>query len=257
MQINIEEYTDKWIGGIHSEIQFWSNWFKTKGGQWSDDYAYRMSEFPLFSLHQHLNESIIWPPKVLDVGSGPVSPLGIATAKGNVDLRACDPLALLYAELFEEYNVSPYVLPEFAYAEALTDRYQRNYFDIVHMSNALDHSFMPLAGIISMLEVTKIGGFVYLCHAENEAENENYQGFHQWNVTEVEGHLHIWRDKMVFDINNEIEFFAGTSTYRIRIKGERDTIISILTKKNDISPQTNAFKNTLDSVILKKLVLTR
>lgn len=152
--------------------------------------------------------------------------------------------------MFKEHNVSPYVLPEFAYAEALTDRYAPCSFDLVHISNALDHSFMPLAGIMSMLEVVKVGGCVYLRHAENEAENQSYRDFHQWNISESDGQLNIWRKDYRLDLS-EIENFADISTRRI--KGETDTIIAILTKKNHIPPQPKVFKNQFDAELLKKL----
>lgn len=257
MQIDINKYIEEWIKGINPEIRFWSNWLKTKGGRWPDDYAYRTQIAPSFALHKELEGkiSISWPPKVLDVGSGPISRLGIATEQGNVDLHACDPLAPFYQQLFKEHNITPYIVPEFAYSEALTDKYEPCSFDIVHMSNALDHSFMPLAGIMSMLQVVKVEGIVYLVHAENEAENENYSGFHQWNITGNDNTLNIWRKEIHIDVSKKIEKFAEVDVKRISGKGQnKDSIIAILTKKTEVPFQSNVFKNTFDSELLKKLV---
>lgn len=68
-----------------------------------------------------------------------------------------------------------------------------NYYDIVHMSNALDHCFDPLEGIYQLLTVVKVGGKIILRHNDNEAEHEKYTGFHQWNLTIVNGEFQIWR----------------------------------------------------------------
>lgn len=46
-------------------------------------------------------------------------------------------------------------------------------FDVVHMSNALDHCFDPIFGLMQLISVCKIGGKVILRHNENEALNEH------------------------------------------------------------------------------------
>lgn len=246
-------YVKSWVNGIKPELDFWSEWLRTKGLQWPEDYAYRMQQTPHFALEEHLNTTADWPPTVLDVGSGPISPVGINTSKGQVNLYACDPLALFYKKLFKQHDVSPYVIPEFAYVEALTDRYNSDFFDLVHMSNALDHSFMPIIGIANMLAVAKIGGAVVLRHAENEAEQERYSGFHQWNITEKNGDLIIWRKD---EIINATQFFSDYASSSVtRIKGDRDTVIAVF-KKHATHPSLspNNFKNQFDCEILNSFV---
>ncbi len=246
------QFIENWVEGIHPELGFWSEWFRTKGLKWPGDYENRMKSEPPFLLSDYLVPGGSWPPRVLDVGSGPISPVGLSTAKGNVVLHACDPLASFYKEIFTQYQITPYVVPEFAYAEALNDLYQASYFDIVHMSNALDHSFIPLAALINMLTVVKPDGVVILSHAENEAENEKYQGFHQWNITEVDEQLIIWNRELKININQELASCAAITTWRI--KGQKDTICVKLKKLSDSFPVIERYKNYFDGILLKMFV---
>ena len=111
--------------------------------------------------------------KTLDVGSGVVSILN-----GSVkDLTSCDPLGELYECIFnyKKYNLNP-CLP--IKAEDLTFE---NEFDIVHISNALDHSQDPKKAFENLLKTTK--RYLIIQGFENEADYENWQGFHQWNMS--------------------------------------------------------------------------
>ena len=95
---------------------------------------------------------------------------------------------------------------DFSFVERLTDRYEENSFDIVRMSNALDHSYDPFTGIFEMLKVTRIGGTLRLSHYENEAERELGYGMHQWNITsDGEDSMVIWRK----DFRAEIRDILG------------------------------------------------
>ncbi|KAF5029677.1 hypothetical protein DSECCO2_646100 [anaerobic digester metagenome] len=244
-----DSYFAKWITGIHHEIYFWSHWFKTKGSKWPEGYARRIEKNPGCFLEKYFDSNTPWPPRILDVGSGPISTVGISTYRGNVDLSACDPLALFYRNLFTENEVTPYVIPEFGYAESLLDIYDQASFDFVHMSNALDHSFMPMAAIYSMLSVVKIGGLVVLSSAENEAQQNAYHGLHQWNITEKNGALIFWRENFEINVSSTIQYFCEINVNRI--KGEQDTIHAILRRKKEYIPKLT-YKQQFD----KKILLT-
>jgi SAM-dependent methyltransferase len=251
----LRSYLKRWMGGIGPEIGFWTHWTRTKGMKWPQDFQYRMQPDPPFSLEMHLEPDWWdrhWPTRMLDVGSGPYPRVGIASSRGRIDLHACDPLAPLYRGIYEKFDVKPYVVPEFAFAEALTDRYPPGSFDLVHMSNALDHSCMPVAGLMSMLAVAKPGGLVLLAHSENEAVRERYRAFHQWNITERDGRMIIWREGETIDVNELVRDYAEVS---VRRHGSRDPDI-ILTRmlRNDTPmPATNPFKNRFDAEMLMEL----
>ena len=158
------------LHGIYHELAFWQQFVKTdrflKG--WvkkvkTPELNQEVADFILSVKHE----------SVLDVGSGVCSILN-----GLVDVTACDPLGDLYKLVFdfERHKLSaPIAVP----AEEL--RFS-NHFDIVHISNALDHCQSPYSALNSLLEAVKDGGYLIVQGFTNEAEHENWQGFHQWNL---------------------------------------------------------------------------
>jgi SAM-dependent methyltransferase len=88
----------------------------------------------------------------------------------------------------------------FAPAEELSAFLPPDSFDIVHCRNALDHSFDPLRGVIEMLRLVRIGGVVVLYHNPNEAQSEDYSGFHQYNFDVQDDRFIIWRGEARFDV---------------------------------------------------------
>lgn len=241
-----------WVKGIGPEIGFWSTWMRTRGLKWPDDFARRTQAQPVFSLEPYLDGAR--PVRALDVGSGPFSPVGIASSWGIIDLQACDPLAGFYSRLYEQHNIVPYVRTQFAFAEALTDRFERGSFDLVHMSNALDHSILPAAGLLSMLAVTKPGGIVLLRHSENEAEHEKYSGFHQWNITEQDGRMIAWRENERVDLSALAADYATATVWRMS-EGDDipEVIVARLVRNSRLLPDTNPYKNRFDAELLMEL----
>jgi len=190
----LHEQLRNWSEGFRYEIDFWRDWFATKGLSWPDDYAQRFDpELPLdptlTALAGSMRRSDV---RVLDVGSGPATNVGKSMSGFDVQLRACDPLAHQYARLWEEFGAFPPVLTEFAVVEELSTFFEPSSFDIAHCRNALDHSFDPLRGIVEMLKVVRVGGWVVLRHHPNEAERESYAGFHQYNFEIRDGRFVIW-----------------------------------------------------------------
>ena len=114
---------------------------------------------------------------VLDVGSGALP--WIKGVLPNMRLTACDPLAEEYAKIFD-YDAHEQQRPVKAFAEALP--FGDNSFDIVHCSNALDHTQNPGQAIEEMERVCKDGGMILIQGFENEAIHENWKGLHQWNI---------------------------------------------------------------------------
>jgi SAM-dependent methyltransferase len=56
-------------------------------------------------------------------------------------------------------------------------------FDIVHMSNALDHTQDPHRAFTALFTAVKPGGYLIIQGFENEGAFEKYQGMHQWNIS--------------------------------------------------------------------------
>lgn len=193
--------TEKWFAGIENEVGFWDNFIGEKGGPWPRDYERRTQPVPPF-VYGHMPELPSWPPTILDVGAGPISDVGISTPAGNVNLIACDALSPIYDAILLKHNLVPYVRSEFALVERLTERYGANRFDAVIMRNALDHAFYAVDGLLQLFNVAKIGGQVLLAHAENEAQCEFYNGFHQWNITIDGDKLVFWRDNSRIVVND-------------------------------------------------------
>jgi SAM-dependent methyltransferase len=218
-----------WSEGFRYEVDFWREWFATKGLSWPDDYAMRFdTALPLEPGLAELVAGSSRPDvRILDVGSGPASNVGKTMQGGEVHLRACDPLAHQYAELWEEFGAYPPVRTEFAVVEELSSFFEPSTFDIAHCRNALDHSFDPLRGIVEMLKIVRVGGWVVLRHHPNEAERESYAGFHQYNFEIRNGKFVIWSREETLEPANLMpvatEFACrddGDVVVMIRKKGE-------------------------------------
>ena len=173
---------------------------KRRGG-WPDDYAKRIGAVQDLEpwLQNLIQESVASADqlkgrkvRVLDAGAGPISKIGNRMMDVDLEVIAADPLALIYDELLQKFQITPCVRTQFAPAEDLSAFFQPSIFDLVNCTNALDHSFEPVRGLIEMLRVVKVGAPVFLAHNRNEAVNENYEGFHQFNFDVIDGRFVIW-----------------------------------------------------------------
>lgn len=158
------------LHGIYHELAFWQQFVKTDRflNGWvkkvkTPELNQEVADFILSVKHD----------SVLDVGSGVCSILN-----GLVNVTACDPLGDLYKLVFD-YERHKLIAPIAVPAEELKFS---NHFDIVHISNALDHCQSPYSALNSLLEAVKDGGYLIVQGFCNEAEHENWQGFHQWNL---------------------------------------------------------------------------
>jgi SAM-dependent methyltransferase len=173
----------RWKAGIKSEIQYWDAYFRTQGLQWTDTYKLRFNpDLPLQPRPASLlpSQSEI---HILDVGAGPLTWLGKKHEGENVNITAVDPLADEYDKILAKYHIEPLVRTRKLTAENLTKKFSSDTFGLVFARNCIDHSYNPETAILQMIDVTKSGGYVLLEHRPNEAENENYQGLHQWNFS--------------------------------------------------------------------------
>ena len=243
-------YLERWLEGIESELEFWRHYIETKGKEWNTDWDDLISDDRPFSLDEYL---ISEETKFLDVGSGPFSSCGIKSNQTKLKIYAVDPLAYIYKEIKNKNKIKTGITPDFAFVENLNEKFGINEFDIVHMRNSLDHAFNPLIGILQMLSICKIGGRIILQHVRNEAENENYYGFHQWNLCINDSEFIIWRLGIKYNVTEILKEYVEF-TIKDNPSGHLFTVLLI--KKQDISCNNilhNKFDVIRDELIFKKL----
>ncbi len=174
--------------GLIEELKFWDHWFASKGGKWPQDYQNRMDPFlPLQNdLTNYASRTGSQQVSILDVGAGPLTKLGKTHPSMKISIIPTDLLAPQYDSLLRKYNITPIVRTQAVDAEALSQHFGYNVFEIVHAQNCLDHMADPLKALQEMLWVTKPQGFILLKHNECEGAKEQYQGLHQWDFRSQE-----------------------------------------------------------------------
>lgn len=133
-------------------------------------------------------------PRVLDVGSGPLSPMGWAVDCKLCDVIAVDPLAEIYGGILQKYGVEYPVKPIKGCGETISKMFEREYFDAVYTRNAIDHSDSPSECVENMVIALKTGGILYMEGFKNEGTRSNWEGLHKWNLWYDNGDL-ICKDK--------------------------------------------------------------
>jgi len=189
-------FNSKWNAGKEYEINFWRSYFKTEGLRWKENYKNKLNpSLPLQETIAKYIPSHLKHARILDVGAGPLTNLGKVLDACKLAIVAVDPLAEEYDSILSEFGIEPFVRTTYGEVERLSRQFKPNTFDLVHINNALDHSYNPMKGIFEMLKVVKHSHYVVLGHTKNEAERENYKGFHQWNFDYVEKQFVIWNKK--------------------------------------------------------------
>ncbi len=202
-----------WQRGIQYEIDFWDTWFKTKGGEWNADYHSRLQPKPLVDwLARLLPSNSGRTVRVLDVGAGPITKTGTFVPGVDAEIVAIDPLAHFYRRIMNKYNVYPPIQTRFGFTEDISARFEVNSFSLITCTNALDHAIEPMWGLLEMLICLKTSGRIFLSHRCDEAEEENYTGFHQWNFTEESGDFIIWNNNIRRNVTNILSDVATVST---------------------------------------------
>jgi len=195
---------DSWISGIKDELSFWNKWFKYKGkldnneNDFSWEYEERIK--PVSERKFEYDYLIPNNANVLDVGSGCIPLYGTKSDKLK-ELICSDALAIGYNIILQYYGITDRSI-KFAMTEYLNSKFSAGQFDLVICKNTLDHQFNPLNSILNMLYVCKPNGKVKLIHNINEAENENYKGFHQWNICVKQDGIHIWNKTTDYNISD-------------------------------------------------------
>lgn len=164
------------INGADHEVSFWQQFIKTD--RFLKGWVKKVKTPELNDIvADFIRDKLPINGSMLDCGSGVVSILN-GLMPDNYSLVASDILGDEYAKIFN-YADHGLVQPLPVGAEDLSFVDQ---FDIVHMSNALDHTQNPNKAWERLLQAAKLGGYVIVQGFENEADHENWKGMHQWNI---------------------------------------------------------------------------
>jgi len=171
---------------MQQEIDFWKHFVTTNrflDGWLSKEKTPELNDIVYGFLLNHKSSL------TLDVGSGVVSLL-----HGTIDpdkLTSCDLLAAEYVKFFNypNYQIKP---PLAKSAEELDFNTK---FNVVHISNALDHCQDVPKAYNNLYSCVDANGYLIVQGFVNEGIYENYEGFHQWNLNVVNNSQLILSDK--------------------------------------------------------------
>lgn len=222
----------RWLSGIPYEVAFWRSYYCNKRRR-KDLFRWSLYDKPChldnFDIDKYVADLDTQLPKLLDVGCA-LSYMFSSKINGqHINVDYVDPLAPFYNKILSKYKVDR---PEirFGMIESLTGSYSPNTVDFIHVRNALDHCSDPLSGIIQCLATLKTGRVLYLNHFRNEAENEGYRGFHQFNITEKDGNFILWNKDTHLNVTEICKNFAEVIT-SVTTEGR---IVSVITKKAEV-----------------------
>jgi SAM-dependent methyltransferase len=169
----------------------------------------------------------------------------------EVEVFAVDPLAPIYDQIINSAKIAPPVRTKFAFAEDLSARFEPGSLDVVTCTNALDHAIEPMWGILEMLIVLKRGGRVYLGHNRNEAEAEQYCGFHQWNFDVDGGEFIVWNKERKLNVSRMLQ---GIASVNATMPVENWVVIDI-TKTCDTPVDLLAYQRGVRASLLEAMLL--
>lgn len=228
-------FTRRWLKGIPYEVAFWQSYYRNKRSradlfEWS---LYgRECVLDNFDLKTFIEGCGDDQPVIADVGCALSYTFGGRIGGRDYPVQYIDPLAPFYNHILDRYHIDrPRII--FGMTESLSDNFRPDSVAFLHIRNSLDHSMMPVLGIREALRVLKPGGVLYLNHFRNEAENENYRGFHQFNISEENGHLVIWDRRSRYDINDMLHGIADV-TVSVTDSGR---IVAVIRKTGTVPPE--------------------
>ncbi|HUV97553.1 MAG TPA: methyltransferase domain-containing protein [Acidobacteriaceae bacterium] len=204
---------DRWQAGVQSEVDFWrSVCAGVDFPEFTQELMQRID--PHAPVANHLlpylpTEIPVADTKILDVAAGPVSCIGWQIDGQRPQVTPIDALARRYRTILDEFNLVPPVYTQQCDGEDICDLFKPDFFDLVHIRNALDHCYDALAVMRNMLAVLKPGGALIVCGYTDEAVFEKYAGLHQWNIRADNGAMIIWRPNEHYDVNKTFSSQLG------------------------------------------------
>jgi hypothetical protein len=121
-------------------------------------------------------------PRILDVGAGPFSLMHYFQRTGRAAVVAIDVLAREYGEILRHSKFQHATEPEFGTGEFLDVQRAGDQFDIVYISNALDHTASPALTWLNALKMTRVDGIIGHAHFVREATAETEDQLHRFDL---------------------------------------------------------------------------
>lgn len=179
-----------WRAGVVEEIQWWWTWINVlrRQGQIGSWANLRARPFPFEAEVAAFAPDE--PLRCLNIGCGPRSDMGEASSRA-IEVVSMDPLARAYNKLMTFLDAPGGGDVVFGAVEIL-DRLEVGQFQFIAAKNCLDHAYDVPEGLRQMIGRLAPRGVIRLGHYENEAEAQNYLGFHKWNIQIREGRIHAW-----------------------------------------------------------------
>jgi SAM-dependent methyltransferase len=191
----------RWRDGFAHEVRWWEKWIRSRGSEYPDEFARRLDPLrPFPDNFRALVPAGGGAVRVLDVGAGPLTSVGVSWPGHDLRITAVDPLADEYNRLLDEEGIVPPVRTIKGEGETLAEMFGEGVFDLAHSRNALDHSYDPVGVIGQMYRVVRPGGAVFLQHSINEGQTNAYKGLHQWNFCVEGGRFVVWNDAGRVDV---------------------------------------------------------
>jgi SAM-dependent methyltransferase len=128
-------------------------------------------------------------PRVLEVGSGPLSTLAWGQEAGALDAVAADPLADAYRGLLDRHGIAFPLAPRAVEGEALDRAFDRGSFHLVYARNSLDHVRDVHRCFEAIASVLAPGGRLCVEGPSWEGMRQSYDGLHGFDFSARAGAL--------------------------------------------------------------------
>lgn len=220
-----------WVKGTAAEVGWWDTvLYEVKYGNDLRKERLTSREFVYkFNKKIKFNSNDI----IIDIGSGLLPVYGNIINGKEINYLPLDPLAYEYKKLYKKYNINLPVEPSFAIMEDLSS-YVSEKVDYVICTNAMDHSIDPVCAIVECVKVLKQGGTLLLAHLESEAEYANYDGLHQWNITNRNNELVVYNYEKETNMSKLLSDFCKVEITNIAGEGGRFWNVAKIVKDRDI-----------------------
>lgn len=173
---------------------------------------------------------------VLDVGSGLISFLSYGQNAGLFDLIAADVLSEEYKSMLEIYGYDEVLggtrLIQ-SPAEQLDKHMNPNSCDIVHCSNALDHTNSPRHSLENMVKVVRPQGHIIITARSHEGTHEGWEEIHQHDLYLKDNIL--WRSGKDGVATSLLEGLPLSVVYANDPEGFHDRLVIILRHEENIT----------------------
>lgn len=234
--------TQRWLGGIPYEVAFWRSYYGNRHSR-NKLFSWSLYNKPCvldnFDIDTFMAANDGDDALVLDVGCALSYTFGNIINGRVSNVCYVDPLAPFYNDILERYNIDrPRI--KYGMVECLSASFSPDSVTLIHIRNALDHCANPMEGIIQALAVLKKGGVLYLNHFRNEAQNEGYRGFHQFNISEEDGNLLLWNKDISINVTERLRDFATVVT----TVTDAGRIVAVITKENAVPANVYSLADT-------------